>query len=68
MNAVFTALPGGWGALISMWIPKGEALSRQRRLFETRHLLEERRYQIFPEYSKVYDLYLLFFETVYMLP
>ena len=31
-------------ALISMWIPKGVAFIRGRRLLETRHLLEEIRY------------------------
>ena len=41
-----------WGvyqreALISKWIPKGAALIRGRRLFETRHLLEEIRYLMY---------------------
>ena len=34
-------------ALISMWIPRGEALIRGRSLFEARRLLEEIRYILF---------------------
>ena len=35
-----------------MWVPKNAALSRERRLFEDRRLLEEIRYSQRPEMYK----------------
>ena len=39
-------------ALILMWVPKGVAFIREWHLFETRRLLEEKRYTRFEGFGK----------------